>query len=104
LELTTNFRAGLKAAYDSLDLEGSLTERDHQVVGQLLENPVLTSPGGERIFAMKRVHLRVRRYYARQMGAPFPFDIDWTKIVDWIKEHWVDIIRIILAILPFLIL
>ena len=102
LESTANFKAGLKTAYDELDREGKLSETDHRVVGELLRRPVRTGRNGERIFAMKRAHFRVRRYYARKTGIFLPFEIDWTKITAWIKEHWVDIVKILVSLLMFI--
>lgn len=102
METTANFKAGLQAAYDELNREGKLSETDHRAVGDLLRNPEVMVRG-RRIFALKRAHFRVRRYYARKMGIILPFEIDWTKIKNWIKEHWVDIVKILLSVLVFIV-
>ena len=110
MESTNNFTRGLRAAYKQLEAEGKLTQHDRQVVGQLLERPVMQHRG-QRIFAMNRVHARVRMMYCRQQSDllfpllfVWPAFIDWEAIVEWIKDNWLDILKIILTILPFLIL
>ncbi len=102
METTANFKAGLQAAYDELDREGKLGDTDRQVFGDLVKSPVVTV-GGEHVFAMRRAHFRVRRYYARKTGIILPFEIDWTKIVAWIKEHWIDIVKILASIIVLFI-
>lgn len=102
MESTTNFKAGLEAAYEQLNREGRLSDTDRRVVGELLRNPVMTGPRGQRIFAMKRAHFRVRRYYARKTGAVLGFEIDWTKIVEWLKENWAQIVKILFSLLMFI--
>lgn len=51
-----------------------------------MQNDEITGPDGKRIFAMKRAHVAVRRYYVKQTGR---------KLV---------ILKLIVTILPFLIL
>jgi hypothetical protein len=102
MESTSNFRRGLQLAYNQLKSEGRLTEKDRKVVGTVLTTPVLRGPDGRRVFAMTRLHVRARRLYSYEIGA-IPFDLDWTSLVQWIKDHWLDILKFLLLIAPFLI-
>jgi len=81
-----------------LNREGKLSATDHKAIGELLAAPVGPRKRN-RIFAMKRAHFRVRRYYARKTGVTLPFEIDWTAIVEWIKAHWVDIVKLLFSLL-----
>jgi hypothetical protein len=110
VESTINFARGLRAAYKELEAEGKLSQQDRQAVGQLLDRPVMQH-SGQTIFAMKRVHARVRMMYCRQQSDLFapllfvwPAFIDWESLVEWFKDNWLDVLKIILTILPFFIL
>jgi hypothetical protein len=104
METSANFSAGLKLAYTQLEAEGKLQEQDKQVIGRMLTEPVLFTADGVPVLAMKRLHLAVRRMYAKSLGAvAFIGKIDWTKIVDWLKAHWLDIVKIAVSIIPFIL-
>jgi hypothetical protein len=106
MEPTPNFAAGLVEARKQLAAEGKLSKEDDAAVSTLLAKPVVKRPDGTKFRAMYRVHYRVRALYAklkRVEGVVVVGNIDWTKIVSWIKEHWVEIIRIILTIIPFIV-
>ena len=102
MEPTTNFAAGLELARAELAKEGKLTERDAKVIGVILERPVIEHEG-RKIRAMYRLHCRTRANYAKLNNAIVISNLDWTKLVAWLKEHWVEIIRTILFIVPFII-
>lgn len=102
MEATANFMAGLRAAYDELDQEGTLTAKDRETAQRMFKGPVLRR-SGKRVIATRILHQRVRRLYARTTGAILPFEIDWTKIVEWIKENWLTIVKIMLSLLMFVI-
>lgn len=102
MESTTNFAAGLELARAELAKEGKLTEKDAKVIGAILEKPVVEHQG-RTIRAMYRLHVRTRANYAKLNRAIVVSNLDWTKLVAWLKEHWVEVIRTILAIVPFII-
>lgn len=55
--------------------------------------------------AIKTIHKRVRRMYilrTRKLKYLVK-SIDWFSIVDWLRENWDTILRVILAVLPLLI-
>jgi hypothetical protein len=58
---------------------------------------------GRKIRAMYRLHLRTRAMYAKLNNVVVVSNLDWTKLVQWIKDHWVEIVRLILTIVPFII-
>ena len=104
MESSVNFSAGLKAAYQQLEAEGKLQEQDKQVIGRMLNEPVLFTADGVPVLAMKRLHLEVRRMYSQTLGLIAVVGwIDWTKIVEWIKAHWLDIVKIAVSIIPFIL-
>jgi hypothetical protein len=102
MEPTTNFAHGLELARAELDRDGKLSNRDNRLITRLLEQPVMVGPNGRPIRALVRVHRRTRTLYNR-LQKSFPLTLDWTKIVQWIKDNWLQIIRIILTVVPFII-
>ena len=102
VEPTQNFAAGLELARAELAKEGKLNERDGRLVRAILDKPVIEHEG-RKIRAMYRVHVRTRAMYAKLNNAVVIGNLDWTKLVTWIKEHWVEIVRFIITIAPFLL-
>ena len=103
MEPTPNFAAGLQKAHDELLAEGKLKKEDGETVKRLLANPVATGKNGKRVHVMYRVHVRTRSMYAKLNNAVIVANLDWTKLVAWLKEHWVEVVRTILSVLLFLI-
>ena len=102
MEPTPNFAAGLAQARAELEKEGKLNERDGRAVTALLDKPVIEKDG-RKIRAMYRVHIRTRAMYAKLNNVVVVNNLDWTKLVEWLKEHWVEIVRIILSVIPFIL-
>ena len=102
MEPTPNFAAGLELARAELAKEGKLSEKDAQVIGAILEKPVIEHEG-RKIRVMYRVHLRTRALYAKLNNAVVISNLDWTKLVQWIVDHWQEVVRIIIAVVPFII-
>lgn len=100
METTANFRAGLQTAYDELSREGKLSATDHEIAGKVLSEPYRRK---ERRIALLRAHIRVRRLYARKTGAILPRTLDWTKLVEWLKANWFEVVKILASILIFLV-
>lgn len=104
METTANFSVGLGLAYKALEAENRLDEEGRRVIGKIIEQPVIFTPDGIPILAMKRLHAAIRRLYAKALGfVAIVGAIDWTKLVDWLKENWLTIVKIALTIIPFLI-
>jgi len=80
-----NFAAGLRA------LRPQLIGRDRRVVDRFLK----AGP-----YRLALAHQRVMRKLRREVpyGA-----VDWTKIVDWLKANWQDILKILLSLLVMFI-
>lgn len=102
MEPTPNFAAGLELARAELAKEGKLNERDGKIVRAILDKPVVEHDG-RKIRAMYRLHVRIRAMYGKLNHAVVISNLDWTKLVAWLKEHWVEIVRTILTIIPFII-
>jgi hypothetical protein len=102
MEPTPNFAAGLAQAKAELAKEGKLNERDARVIGEILDKPVIQR-NGKKIRAMYRVHVRTRAMYAKLNNMVVVNNLDWTKLVTWLKEHWVEVVRIILSVVPFIL-
>jgi hypothetical protein len=106
MEPTPNFAAGLVEARKQLAAEGKLSKEDDAAVSTLLAKPTVKRPDGTKFRAMYRVHYRTRLLYVklkRASGEIVIGNLDWTKLVAWIKEHWVEILRIILTVIPFIL-
>lgn len=102
MEPTPNFAAGLELARAELAKEGKLSEKDAKVVRAILDKPVVEHEG-RKIRVMYRLHCRIRAMYAKLNHSIVISNLDWTKLVAWLKDHWVEVIRTILAIVPFII-
>jgi len=103
MEPTPNFAAGLQMAHDQLLAEGKLKKEDGEAVRKLLATPIVRRPNGERIRPIYRTHVRVRTLYAKTEKVIVIGALDWTKMVEWLKEHWVEIVKTILTVLMFII-
>lgn len=103
MEPTPNFAAGLAEARKQLAAEGKLSKEDDSAVATLMAKPVVVRPDGTRYRAMYRVHYRARNLYVKMNRIVLIGPLDWTKLVDWIKEHWFEIMRIVFTILPFIL-
>jgi hypothetical protein len=111
MEETGNFLVGLQAAHDRRSkmpvyssIAGLPVNEAHHHVSQMLRHPFQVIDG-RTVNTVREVHRAVRRLYIRKtwrIGALFT-GLDWTTMVDWLVEHWDDILRVILVVLPFLI-
>jgi len=102
VEPTANFAAGLELARAELAKEGKLDEKDGRLVSAILDKPVIEHEG-RKIRAMYRVHVRTRAMYAKLNNAVVIGNLDWTKLVQWLKEHWREIVRFIITVAPFIL-
>lgn len=103
MEPTANFAAALQMAHDQLAAEGKLKKEDGELVRKLLANPVVRLKNGDRVRPIYRTHVRVRTLYAKTQKVIVIGALDWTKLVAWLKEHWVEIVKTILTVLMFII-
>lgn len=104
MEATSNFAHALEHVYNQRKAAGIAVAGD-VAVSQLIRHPITTDVNGGLVNHMAIAHRRVRRYYIRKtwdFKALFT-DIDWNSILDWLTEHWDDILRVILLILPMII-
>lgn len=103
MEPTPNFAQALQTARDELAKEAKLTMKDAQIVQSILDKPVVEK-NGQKLHVMFRVHQRVRNYYFRTAKPGIVIgNLDWMKLIQWIKDNWPAILRIILAVAPFLL-
>jgi len=103
VESTKNFADGLELARAELSKDGKPDEKDGRVIRALLDKPVIERDG-RKIRALYRVHVRTRAMYAKLNRGASIGNLDWTKLVQWIKDHWMEIVRIILTVAPFILL
>lgn len=103
MEATSNFAHALETVYNERKESGLLVKGDVAVFN-LIRQPMQMGPNGF-VNNMDRVHRRVRRLYIRKtwdLSALF-VDMDWNSILDWLKENWDEILKIILVIIPLFI-
>jgi hypothetical protein len=103
MEATANFAAGLQMAHDQLLAEGKLKKEDGVAVRKLLANPLVVKPNGDRIRPIYRAHVRVRTLYVKSQRLIVIGALDWTKLVEWLKEHWMEVVKTILSIVLFIL-
>lgn len=60
------------------------------------------SRGPQGAYARRRAMRRVNRYL-RIKGIDWPI-IDWAALLDWIKENWMSILKVILTLLPLILI
>lgn len=108
MESNTNFKRALQAAFDQRRVMGmtSIESDQDRAVAYILRHPIMMGRGGELINHMGVAHRRVRRLYIRKtwdVKALFGGSIDWEAIVEWIKENWDEIAKVIFAIVMMFI-
>ncbi len=96
-ESTSNFTAALRDAHVRQVAAGKAQGKQLRVMGALFTSDP-TSTGN-----LRRAHREVRRLYLRKTGKRFAFRLDWAKLVDWLIEHWDDILKIVMTILPLVV-
>lgn len=105
--MTVTFQAALRQAEAERKHEGKRDFTSDVPIRALLRNPVVRGKDGREDFLMRRAERRVRRMYQweqlKQGRFSFFSNIDWGALVQWIKDHWVEIAKTILVIIPFLI-
>ena len=94
METTASFEQALFQAHDELAAEGKLSSRDKGIFHRLRKH---------RAHAMSRAHREVRQHYIAEAGIKDTVKaIDWAGLVQWIKDHWLNIASMILSIVLFL--
>lgn len=90
MESTADFESALMDVYKEREAAGELSFHDRRVFAKLKHH---------RERAIERIHRRVREHYiASNKITDAAKAIDWTKVKDWLKANWVQIVQIILAI------
>jgi hypothetical protein len=95
METTDSFESALMAVYAEHEAEGKLSLHDRRVFAKLKHH---------REHAIERIHRRVRDRYVAEGGiADTVKGIDWAKVKQWLKDHWPQIVQLILSIVFALI-
>lgn len=100
------FVTTVRQAYSECKKCGRIPSESVHTFDKLVACPQVVSKGPRRIFAHRRWRAEVARMYYRQhrnirrVGEPW---IDWSSLWEWIKENIVQIIKILLVIVPFII-
>lgn len=104
VEPTVNFAHALEYALNRRHAKGMESEQDESV-RYLVANQHSLKTGNNDDLAMRRIHRKVRRLYILKTWdfTAFFRQLDWGNMVDWLEEHWDDILKIILMILPFIL-
>ena len=94
METTASFEQALFQAHDELAAEGKLSSRHKGIFRRLRKH---------REHAMSRAHREVRQHYIAEAGIMDTVKaIDWAAVVQWLKDHWINIVGIILSIVMFM--
>lgn len=93
-------------AYTTAKGQGRISAADISIYDQLLI-PTMTGIHPEGWVQPRRVNnkkwrRRVTRRYERMSGQIIPDDFDWQKILDWIIENIIPILKMLLPLLMFL--
>ncbi len=101
VESTDKFAAAITQAYREREAQG-LTGDDRKYVGSIIGQPIQTDRHGRPFFAMRRLHAKVRTMYFVEKRQSWNTAIDWDTLVQWIKDHWLQILQAAAAILSIL--
>ena len=76
--------------------DGKLTQDQYDKIMMALRHPIRKRLRGE-----ERVDLmaEVEKYTAENMPKG---KLDWATIVQWLKDHWMDILKLLLSLVVFL--
>lgn len=96
MESTSVFHSALQTVYDS---RRHKSDEDRRMVGRVLANPEMRDGrNGQVVDVLKKLHLRLRK----RLHATLDIDVDtW---IQWIKDHWLQILQAIAAILTIMML
>jgi hypothetical protein len=79
--------------------DGTLTEENYQKVMSVIRHPNQVKEDGTRIDLLHEIENHVNS----EMGYQ-GLGINWDSVIAWFKAHWLDILKLIVAILPLFFL
>ena len=94
-----DFMASLERARDFKAKENTL-KPEHDIAVTQLRVAKGRSYRGRFLKPQTIARKRIERIYRRSTGYRFG-PIDWITLWEWIVDHWVDILVVILKVLPF---
>lgn len=103
----------VRNAYQAAKQAGKIKEDQIEMYDALTACPAVVYPTNnnfgwvEPIYAHKQWRRKVATLYYKDQGRPlrgiFGWNVDWESVWNWILENIVPILKILIAIVPFLI-
>lgn len=95
------FHAAISEARNNAVAEGIVMAHDVRGLDAIIRTPMMKDPKtGKRIPAMSRLERKVARLYRQDTGIPMA-SINWSAVLQWLKDHIVQILTLVAAIIPF---
>lgn len=79
--------------------DGKLTEEQYQTVMDAIRNPVRNLKDGTTVNLMDKIETQVNTEMGKQ-----GLNINWDAVIQWFKDHWVQILQAIAALLSIAVL
>jgi hypothetical protein len=79
--------------------EGTLAEVDYQKIMKAIRHPSQVTADGTQVDLLQEIESHVTKSMGCQGLA-----INWDGVIQWFKDHWLDILQIILKLLPLFFL
>lgn len=79
--------------------DGKLTEEQYQTVMDAIRHPVRKCKDGSTINLMEKIENQVNTEMGKQ-----GLDINWDAIIQWFKDHWLDVLKMIISLLPLFVI
>jgi hypothetical protein len=96
-----HFRNAISQARNLAVNERIVTTTQVRSLDAIVRTPMMRDPrSGKRIPALARLERRVARLYRQETGN-FLTSINWSAVLQWLKDHIVQILTLIAAIIPF---
>lgn len=99
-----SFRRAIRRATNQAVAQGKVSTDDHTRVMAVWRRPLRTlKSSGERIDVMQKWRDSIARVVVTAGLAAAGAAIPWQTIIDYLVEHWDDILRLLIAILMLVI-
>ena len=79
--------------------DGTLSEEHYQLVMDTIRHPIRECKDGTICNIMEKIESHVTAAMGKQ-----GLSINWTAILQWLKDNWLVIVKLILALLPLFLI
>jgi len=96
--VTTNrIKHALYVASNSSLQEGTLTKQQYRQITKIINHPRQIKSDGVPVDLLYEIDNYVNNHLVK-----IDWKITWANIIKWIKEHWLEILKFVLGLIPLL--